>query len=169
MANEINDLEALFEYQLTGMYYVERQLAEALDELARDATNEKLSDGFATHRDETRTHVDRLESVFEAMGWTPETREVPSVDALVEEKRQFDTMTEDEDLRDLFYVSAGMKSEQLEITSYDAMQTLASKMDLNDEVTDLLDQNQTEEEKALSKLKTISEGSKFKSLLDRLL
>lgn len=169
MTSEITDLEGLFEYQLKGMYYVEQQLVDALDELARDATNDKLSDGFAQHRDETRTHVERLESVFDAMGMTPETHEVHSVDGLIQEKEEFDSMAQDSDIRDLFYVSAGMKSERLEITAYDAMQTLASKLDLEDDVTDPIDKNKREEEEALGKLKTISEGSKFKSLLDRLL
>lgn len=49
------------------------------------------------------------------------------------------------------------------------MQTIASKMDLADDVTDPIRENKREEEKALGKLETISEGSKFKSLIDRLL
>lgn len=167
--NEINDLEELFEYQLTGMYYTEQQLVDALDELARDATNDKLSKGFADHREETEAHVERLESVFEAMGMTPETREVPSVDGLIEEKEAFDSMASDENARDLFYTSAGMKSEHLEITSYDALETIASKLDLDDNVTGPLEQNMNDEEKALGKLETIAKGSEYKSLLDRLL
>lgn len=169
MTNDIDDLESLFEYQLTGTYYVERQLADALEELAVDATNDTLKRGFKSHCEETREHVRRLESVFDAMGWTPEARAVPSVDGLIEEKREFDSMTEDENVRDLFYLSAAMKSEQLEITAYDSLQTLASKMNLGDEVTDPLGRNKREEEKTLGELKAIAEGSKVKSLLDDLL
>lgn len=169
MTNDIDDLESLFEYQLTGAYYVERQLADALEELAVDATNDTLKKGFKRHCEETREHVRRLESVFDAMGWTPEAREVPSVDGLVEEKREFDSLTDEGNVRDLFYLSAAMKAEQLEITAYDSLQTLASKMNLGDEVTGPLGRNKREEEKTLGELKAIAEGSKVKSLLDDLL
>ena len=81
----VETLDDLFEYQLQSIYYVETELADALDELQTSATNGQLVEAFAAHRDETKRHVERLEEVFAALGVPAETRNVPSVDGLREE------------------------------------------------------------------------------------
>ena len=45
------------------MYYAEKQLVKALQEMAGKATDKQLKDGFLAHLDETRNHVQRLEQV----------------------------------------------------------------------------------------------------------
>lgn len=165
----LETLDDMFNHQLETMYYVENQLVEATDELARDTTNDDLSDAFAEHREETREHVNRLEQVFETRGRTPEQSESPAVDGLIQEKQAFDQQTDNDDLRNLFYLGAAMKSERLEITSYDSMLNVAHELELGSDVTDPLEANRDSEQNTLRKLKAEAEGSKFKSLLGKLL
>lgn len=165
----LQSLEDLFEYQLKTMYYVENRLIEALDELAHDATDDDLSDALAQHREETELHVERLESVFAALDVPAEGNESPSVDGLIREKEAFDDRAAEEDLRNLFYAQAGMKSERFEITGYEGLQTLADRLDYGNGVTDPLAQNRDEEEEALAKLQSVAQGQTSGSLLDRLL
>lgn len=165
----VETLNDLFEYQLQSIYYVEKELVDALDEMQTSATNGQLVEAFADHRDETKRHVERLEEVFAALGVPAETRNVPSVDGLREEKRTFDAAARDTDLQNVFYAQAGRRAEQLEITAYQGLLDLADRLDASTEVVDLLEQNWREEQAALEKLEGISGSSEFESLVSRLL
>lgn len=165
----VQSLRDLFEFELGRMYYVEQRLVDALDEMARDATNDTLSEGFAEHRDETRRQVERLETVFEELGSVPEEREDPIVDALIGDKESFDDLAADDDIRNVYYNSAGIKTERFEITAYEGLLMLADRLDLGRDVTNPLEENLDEEKSARRELKAVAEGSQFKQLLDRLL
>ena len=165
---EIRDLEDQFVYELEAVYDMEVKLVEALGELSEMATNDNLSKGFATHRDETKEHVERVEAAFRALGREPARRENLLVDALLEEKAMYDERVADEDLRNVHYMGAGMKTERIEITSYEGLLMTAKKAELGDDVTDPLEDNLDEEEKTLKKLKGMSTGSDLKTLWNKL-
>ena len=65
---DIKTMDDLFVHQLQDIYYAERQLVKALPKMAEKATDKVLKQGFLTHLDETRTHVQRLEEVFRMHG-----------------------------------------------------------------------------------------------------
>lgn len=164
----IQSLEDQFEYELEAVYDMERKLVEALEEMADMATNDTLSDGFDTHREETEMHVQRVEEVFEALGREPTRRDCPITDGLLEEKEQYDARVSDEDLRNLYYLGAGMKTERIEITSYEALLMTADKAGYGDEITTPLENNLKEEEQTFRKLQGLSTGSDLKTLWDKL-
>lgn len=155
----------LFEYQLRSAYYLERRLVDALDELQTSATQGKLVDAFAEHRDETAVHVERLEEAFDLLGVEPTEESVASFDGLLQEKRDFDAESNSEALQNRFYNQAGRQAERMELTMYEELLALADEIDVADDVRDLLEQNRREEEAALEKLESISDGS---GLLDKL-
>lgn len=161
----INDVEDMFRHQLEQMYYTEKRLVDTLEEMAREADNDKLQRGFADHRDETREQVQRLEDAFRALGREPRESQSRVLDALREEHDEFVEQSADPHLRDLFDMQAGMKTERFEITSYEGLLVLAKKLDLDDDVTDPLEDNLSEEKSALRELEGLSKGSKLKSLL----
>lgn len=165
----IGSLHDLFVDELRGAYYVETRLVDELDHMATRTSNDKISTGFADHRDETREQVDRVEEAFRALDEPPEERSVPVLDALVEERERYEGMIDDADLLDIVYLGAGMKTERIEMTMYEGMLMNARKLDLSDDVTDPLGQNQDEEERTFNELKTLSGGSQLKSMLNRLL
>lgn len=164
----LNSLEDLFIHQLKQVYYVENRLVDVLGELVDDASNDKLSKGFSDHRDETREHVENIERVFDALGREPEEEQSRVLDALLEEREEFVEQSDDEQLRDLYDMQAGMKTERVEITAYQGLLMLAGKLDYSDEVTDPLDDNLSDEKSALRKLEGLSKGSKFKSIVSQL-
>ena len=65
---DIKTMNDLFIHQLQDIYYAEKQLVKALPKMAEKATDKQLKQGFLTHLDETRTHVQRLEEVFRMHG-----------------------------------------------------------------------------------------------------
>lgn len=165
----IETLHDLFVDELRGAYYVETQLDDELDQMAMRASNDKISQGFADHRDETRRQIERLESAFAALDLPPEQRQSPVLDALVEERERFEGLIEDDDLLDIVYLGAGMKTERIEMTMYEGLLMNARKLDLPDDVTDPLDENHDEEKRTFEELRALSGGSELKSLLGRLL
>jgi len=65
---DIKTMNDLFAHQLQDIYYAEKQLVKALPEMADKATDPQLKQGFLTHLEETKTHVQRLEQVFKMHG-----------------------------------------------------------------------------------------------------
>ena len=65
---DIKTMNDLFVHQLQDIYYAEKQLVKALPKMAEKATDKQLKQGFLTHLDETKTHVQRLEQVFQMHG-----------------------------------------------------------------------------------------------------
>lgn len=165
---EIRNLEDQFVYELEQVYDMEMKLVDALDELSRMSTNDNLSKGFATHRDETEQHVQRVEEAFRALGREPSRRENPVVDGLLEAKQRYDESVRDDDLRNAYYLGAGMKTERIEMTAYEGLLMTAKKADLGDDVTDPLEDNLDNEEKTFRKLQGLSTGSDLKTLWNKL-
>ena len=65
---DIKTMNDLFVHQLQDIYYAEKQLVKALPKMAEKATDKQLKQGFLTHLEETKTHVQRLEEVFQMHG-----------------------------------------------------------------------------------------------------
>jgi ferritin-like metal-binding protein YciE len=164
----VETLGEMFEHSLEEMYYVETRQVEELDEMAAEVDNDRLSEGFADHQEETRRHVERLESVFRALDRDPAERESLVLDALAEERERFAGTTAHDALRDLYEMQAAMKTERLEITGYQGLLTLADHLDYPSEVTDPLEQNLSAEKSTLRHLEGLSTGSKMKSMIEGL-
>ncbi|MDQ2051892.1 DUF892 family protein [Natronolimnohabitans sp. A-GB9] len=147
---------------------MEQELVETLDEMAINATNDRMSEGFADHRDETRTQVQRLEDVFAALDRPAERREAPILDALEAERSTLESVIEDDDLLDMAYMNAGMMTERIEMTAYEGLTSMAGQLDYDDEVRKPLESNYDEEQSAYRELSAMETASDMKSLWDRL-
>ena len=53
--------------------------------MAKAATSEKLRDGFEKHLEQTKGHVERLETIFEQLGKTPLAETCKAMEGLVKE------------------------------------------------------------------------------------
>lgn len=165
----IESLDDMFVYSLEEIYYVENRLVEVLDELHEDAANDHLARGFAEHRDETREHVDRVERVFRAIDRDPSERESKVLEALVEERKDFRAEVQNDQLRDLYDMQAGMKTERIEMTGYQGLITLAGKLEYTHDVIEPLEDNLASERSTFRELEGLSKGSKLKSMLGQLM
>ena len=165
---DVRRLEDQFVYDLEAAYDMEVKLVDALDEMAREATNDKMASGFETHRDETETHVRRLEEVFEALGREPNRRTNHVVDGLLQEKEEFESVASGDKIRDLHFLMAGLKTERIEITHYEGLIMVAEKAELGDDVTGPLEDVLDQEEKTFRKLQGLSTGSDLKTLWNKL-
>jgi ferritin-like metal-binding protein YciE len=68
----MQNMTDLFLHFLKDMYYAEQQVLRFFPELIRAAQNDALKKAFSSQAEATRTHVQTLEKIFEAMGRRPE-------------------------------------------------------------------------------------------------
>ena len=70
---------------LKDMYYAERSILKCLPELAAAAQNASLKSAFSSHAERTKAHLQRLESVFGALGQAVEAVTCEAMIGLLQE------------------------------------------------------------------------------------
>ena len=73
---QMESLSDLFVDQLRDLYNAENQLVKALPKMAKKATHDELKSAFEDHLEQTRTHVERLEQIFDKLGAKRRTQAV---------------------------------------------------------------------------------------------
>ena len=147
----------LFVDELKDIYDAELRIEEALGELASEVDNDDLQNAFEEHREETRTHIDRLEQVFDSIGAEPGGEECEATKGLVKEHDEFAGENPEQAELDLFDLVAAQKTEHYEIASYGNLAKIADQLGLEEEA-DLLHQTLEEEEETLDELKDIADN-----------
>lgn len=150
-------LRELLVEQMQDLLHAEGQLVKALPKLARAAQEPKLKQAFQKHTDETKGHVERLKTAFEALGAKAKATACKGMQGIVEEGQE--VISETRDMEDavagLALAAAAQKAEHYEISGYGTARTLAEQMGEN-KVAKLLAQTLLEEEKTDKLLTQIS-------------
>ncbi|HUQ65012.1 MAG TPA: DUF892 family protein [Flavitalea sp.] len=128
--NDMNSkLGEFFIKTLQEMYWSEVHLAEVLSTMANVAASAELKDAFATHHEETRHHVERLENIFEMSGIKAQSRPSLGLQGLFDEGWQMINETEAGSAqRDVALIIAAQKAEHYEIATYGSLVTLAKTL-----------------------------------------
>ena len=154
---DIKTMDDLFVHQLQDIYYAEKQLVKALPKMAEKATDKQLKQGFLTHLEETKTHVQRLEQVFEMHGTQVKAVDCPAIDGIIKEADEVTGEVADKALLDAALINAGQAAEHYEITRYGSLISWAKQLGRNDCASVL--QKTLDEEKATDKkLTTLAES-----------
>jgi ferritin-like metal-binding protein YciE len=157
-ANMEPALMELFVDEIKDIYWAEKHLTKALPKMKKAATSEELANAFADHLEVTKTHVERLEQVFELLGKKAQAKKCDAMEGLVKEG---EGIMEDTDegsaTRDVGLILAAQKVEHYEIATYGGLAQLAKTLGLDD-IADLLDQTLAEEKEADQLLTDIAEN-----------
>lgn len=154
---DIKTMNDLFVHQLQDIYYAEKQLVAALPKMAEKATEQQLKQGFLTHLDETKTHVQRLEEVFGMIGAKVKAVDCPAIDGIIKEANETAGEVEDRAVLDAALINAAQAAEHYEIVRYGSLIAWARELSRND-VASLLQKTLDEEKATDRKLTTIAEG-----------
>jgi len=146
---DIKTMDDLFVHQLQDIYYAEKQLVKALPKMADKASNAQLKQGFLSHLDETKTHVQRLEQVFQMHGAQAKAVDCPAIDGIIEEAEEVTGEVEDKAVLDAALINAAQAAEHYEITRYGSLISWAKQLGRNDCAAVL--QKTLDEEKATDK------------------
>ncbi len=138
----------LFTDSVKDLYWAENHLVKALPKMINAASASSLKDAISNHLEQTKTHVERLEQVFELLGKKPQAEKCDAMEGLTKEG---EGVIEDTDIgtpaRDLGIIMASQKVEHYEISAYTGLSKLAVKLGLND-AANILSETLAEEQQA---------------------
>ena len=158
-SKDIKSMNDLFVHQLQDIYYSEKQLVKALPKMADKASDKQLKQGFLTHLDETKTHVQRLEEVFKMHGAEISAVDCPAIDGIIEEADEVTGEVADKSVLDAALINAAQAAEHYEIARYGSLIAWAKQLGRNDCASIL--QKTLEEERATDKKLTSLAESKI--------
>ena len=151
-------LMEFFEGEIKEIYWAEKHLTKALPKMKKAATSEELANAFGEHLEVTKTHVSRLEQVFELLGKKPQAKKCDAMEGIVKEGESIiEETAEGTATRDVGLILAGQKVEHYEIATYGGLAQLAKTLGLED-IAALLEQTLGEEKEADETLTGIAEN-----------
>ena len=153
---KLNTLKTLYIDELRDLYNAENQLVKALPKMAKGAASEELQDAFKKHLEQTKTHVERLEEVFEEIGEKPTGKTCKAMKGLVDEGSEILKEDGEESVIDAGIIVAAQKVEHYEIASYGSVRTFAQLLG-KDKSADLLQTTLDEESEANELLNKLAE------------
>jgi ferritin-like metal-binding protein YciE len=158
MENTANSrLRILFIESLQDIYYTEKYLVDALEDLRDDATTSDLKNAFIEHRTVTQGQVTRLQQVFAAIGEEPDTKKCMAIKGLIKDADEITGDTESDSLtRDAALILAAQKVKHYEIATYGTLIQFANVLGEH-EAAALLAQTLEEEKQADKSLTAIAE------------
>lgn len=147
---KLKDLHALFVHELKDLYSAEKQLTKALTKMAEAATDEGLRRAFEEHLEETETHIQRLDGVFEALQVNPRGQKCAAMEGLVEEGSKLLEEDAEPHVLDAALICAAQRVEHYEIAGYGCVRALAEQLGMTDlaaELQETLDEEKETNEK----------------------
>ena len=152
----LDTLKTLYIDELRDLYNAENQLIKALPKMAKAASSEELQEAFEKHLEQTKTHVDRLEEVFEEIGEKPKGKTCRAMKGLIEEGSEILHEDREESVIDAGIIVAAQKVEHYEIAGYGSVRTFAQLLG-KDRSAELLQTTLEEESEANELLNKLAE------------
>jgi ferritin-like metal-binding protein YciE len=151
-------LEDLFHETLKDIYYAEKAILKALPKMAKKAESDDLRAAFEKHRDETETHVERLEEIFNALDKPARGKTCDAIIGLIDEGKEVMEEFKNSDALDAGLLAGAQAVEHYEISRYGTLKAWAAKLGMDD-VVSLLDQTLQEEKKTDQLLTELAEAT----------
>ena len=151
-------LEDLFHETLKDIYYAEKAILKALPKMAKKAESDDLRAAFEKHRDETETHVERLEEIFNALDKPARGKTCDAIIGLIDEGKEVMEEFKNSEALDAGLLAGAQAVEHYEISRYGTLKAWAAKLEMDDAVS-LLDQTLQEEKKTDQLLTELAEAA----------
>ncbi|HEX5155239.1 MAG TPA: ferritin-like domain-containing protein [Parafilimonas sp.] len=151
-------LKKFFEDELKDIYWAEKHIVTALPKMKKAATSEQLQQAFEDHLQQTQTHVQRLEEIFELLEKKAQAKKCDAMAGILEEGNGVISETEKgTSTRDVGLIISAQKVEHYEIATYGGLAQLATTLGLED-VANILHQTLEEEKQTDELLTQIAES-----------
>jgi ferritin-like metal-binding protein YciE len=154
----VDDLRKLYLEELKDAYDAEHQILDALPKMSDAAHNTELKNAFRQHLEETRSHVRRLEEVFQRAGERPDRRTCKGMKGILHEGEEMVKAKGLEDAIDAGLIAAAQRVEHYEMALYGTLRSYAQTLGREEEAR-LLQQILDEEGAADRKLTQIAEST----------
>ena len=149
-------LEDLFYDTLKDIYFAERQIVKALPKMRRGATDEKLKAAFDHHKEQTETHIERLQQVFESIGKTARGKTCEAIQGILAEGEEILEDFKGNPALDAGLISSAQAVEHYEIARYGTLRAWAKELGYKDayKLLDATLKEESETDEALTELAT---------------
>lgn len=155
---KLEHLKDLYVEELKDIYSAETQLQKALPKMAKAAHSPQLQESFSLHLEQTNTHVQRLEQIFEKLGEKPTGKTCKGMAGLITEGEEMMHEKGEPEVIDAGLISAAQRVEHYEIAAYGCARTYARMLGERD-AEQMLQQTLSEEEATDKKLTVLAESS----------
>ena len=162
---DVGTLHDAFLDELRDAYDAEKQILRALPKMAKAATSDDLRSAFESHLEETRGHVEKLESVFESLEEKVRGKHCDGVAGIIEEGKSVMEEDFDDSTMDACLIAAAQRVEHYEMAAYGTLIAWAHCLGEN-KVAKLLEQTLKEENTADKKLTGLADGGINKSSME---
>jgi len=153
---KIESLRDLYVEQLHDLYSAETQLVEALPKMAKAASTPQLQNAFQEHLTQTKTHVQRIEQIFQKLGARPKDQTCKGMEGLIKEGSEMIKMKGEPAAIDAGLIAAAQRVEHYEIAGYGCVHTYAQQLGEQQDAQ-LLQQTLDEEGQTDKKLTQLAE------------
>jgi ferritin-like metal-binding protein YciE len=154
---KLNTLQDLLIEELQDIYDAENQIIKALPKMAKAASAPQLQQAFEEHLQQTRTHVERLERVFEQFGAKAKGKTCKGMQGLLTEGDEMIKEKADPAVRDAGLIAAAQRVEHYEMAAYGTVRTYARQLG-QQQASSLLQQTLDEEGTTDKKLTQLAES-----------
>ncbi len=152
-------LQEFFAGEIKDIYYAEKHIVKTLPKMMKAASSTELKEAFQEHLEVTKTHVTRLEQVFELLGKKPQAKKCDAIEGITKEGEGIIEDTEaGTATRDVGLILAAQKVEHYEIATYGGLAQLATTLGL-EQAAELLTATLEEEKEADTMLTDIAENN----------
>jgi ferritin-like metal-binding protein YciE len=145
----------LFLHELGDVLYVEEKLEqEVLPQLIGEVTDPELRRGLEKHLEQTRSHVENVESVFDELGEQPQAQECVGFEGL---RSEHDKLASEitPALVDPVATASATRTEHYEIAAYEGLVTKARAMG-EKRAVELLERNLKDDKETARQLESIA-------------
>jgi ferritin-like metal-binding protein YciE len=154
-AVKLETLKELLIEEMRDLYSAESQILKALPKMVKAASEPELRNAFAEHLEQTKKHVERLETVFEGLGKKPKRKTCRAMEGIIEEGEEMMKQDAEPSVRDAALIAAAQRVEHYEIAGYGTVIAYAKL--LQDGAVELLQQTLNEEKETDQKLTELAE------------
>jgi ferritin-like metal-binding protein YciE len=154
----LENLHDLFVHELKDLYSAENQLVKALPKMVEGAGAEELRTAFQDHLEQTRGHVERLETIFQSLEGSPRGKKCVGMEGLIEEGKEVLKEKAPDWVMDAALIGAAQRVEHYEIAAYGTARAHAEQLGHYQEAQ-LLQQTLDEEGEANKRLTEIAASS----------
>ncbi len=155
---KLRSLSDLFVDELSDLHSTEKQLLKALPKMAKAATADELRQAFEGHLEQTKGHVERLESIFEQLEGSPGRKKCRAMEGLIAEGEEFLHEGARGAVRDAGLIAIAQRVEHYEIAAYGTAATYARHLG-DAQAEELLQETLAEEADTDKKLTKLAESS----------
>jgi len=154
----LDSLHKLYVMELKDLYSAESQLLDAIPKMQQAAENDELKTAFGDHLKETRTQLQRLETIFKDLDFEPRGHKCAAMEGLIKEADELINSEIDKHVIDAALVAAAQRVEHYEIAGYGTARAYAEKLGRAKDA-DLLQETLNEEGLANQALTRLAERS----------